>query len=101
MKTSCAIGVRPRVGVTKAACGCRGSSKGVASPLVPLEEAVYVLGQLRTDSFRGGDLLHGRFPQPVYRTELSQQQILPVLADSRAIVEDAFADPLLHQELVI
>ena len=68
---------------------------------MPLEKAVNFLGQLRANSFRRRNLFDGRFPQPVHGTKFSQQQVLPVLAHARAIVEDAFADAFLHQELVI
>src|SRR5687767_11493768 len=68
---------------------------------MPFEEPVDVLGELWTDSLRGGDLLHGGLPQPIYRTEFSQQQIFPVLTHAWTIIEDAFADALLHQELMI
>ena len=68
---------------------------------MPLQKSMNVLGQFRADSLRRGDLFHTRFPQPIDGPELAQQQILPVLAHARAIVENAFADPLLHQELVV
>ena len=65
------------------------------------EKPMNFLRQFRPDPFRGGDLFHRRFPQPVHRTKFPQQQVLPVLAHTRAIVEDTFADSLLHEELVI
>ncbi len=65
------------------------------------EKPVNFLRQLRPDPFGRGDLLYGRFAESVYGTKFSQQQILPVLAHAGAIVENAFADPLLHQQLVI
>jgi len=30
-----------------------------------LQEAMNILRQLRPDAFRGGDLIHGRFPQAI------------------------------------
>src|SRR5438045_1820287 len=69
--------------------------------LMAFEKPMNFLRQFRPDPFRGGDLFHRRFPQPVHRTKFPQQQVLPVLAHARAIVEDTFADPLLHQELLI
>ena len=65
------------------------------------EKPMNFLRQFRPDPFRGRDLFHRRFPQPIHRTKFPQQQILPVLAHARAIVEDTLADPLLHQKLVI
>ena len=53
------------------------------------------------DPFGGRDLFHGRFAQALHRTEFPQEQIFPVLAHARTIIENAFADPLLHQQLVI
>jgi len=65
-------------------------------PLVPLEKAVDVFGQLGSDSFRGRDLLHRCLSEPVHGTELAQKQVLSVLAYAGAIVENAFADALFH-----
>ena len=41
--------------------------------------------------------LRRRFTEP----NLSQQQILAVLAHARAIVKNAFSDPFFHEQLVI
>ncbi len=60
-----------------------------------------VFGQFRPNPFRGRNFLHGRFPKTIDRAELSQEQILPVLTYARTIVENAFADSLLHQELMV
>jgi hypothetical protein len=68
---------------------------------MPFKESMNVLREFRTNSFRGGDLLHGSFSKPIHRPKLSQQEILPILTHARTIVEDAFANPFLHQELVI
>ena len=62
---------------------------------------MHVLRQLWSDSFRRGDFFHSGFPQSVDRPKFPQQQILPVLTHARAIVENAFADPFLHQQLMI
>ena len=68
---------------------------------MPLQKAVDVLGQFRTDSFRGRNLFHARFAEPIDGAESAQEQILAVLTYARAIIENAFADALLHQELVV
>jgi hypothetical protein len=68
---------------------------------MPLQESVHFLGELRPDPLGRGDLLHGRFPQPIDRAKFPQQQILSVLTHAGTIVENALADPLLHQQLVI
>ena len=57
--------------------------------------------QLSANPFRGGDLLHGRFAQTLHGAELSQQQIFPVLAHPRAIIKNALADALFHEQLMI
>ena len=57
--------------------------------------------QLSADAFRGGNFLHSRFAQTLHGAELSQQQIFPVLAHSRAIIKNALADALFHEQLMI
>src|SRR5438105_13919007 len=54
--------------------------------LMLLKKAVDILGQFRTNPLRGGDLLYGRFAEPIDGTESAQKQILAVLTHSRAIV---------------
>src|SRR4051812_35759997 len=58
--------------------------------LMPLQKAVNFLGEFRSDPFRGGDLFDRCFSQSVHRAEFPEQQIFPVLAHARAIVEDTF-----------
>ena len=41
------------------------------------------------------------FPQPIDGAESAQEQILAVLTYARAIVQNAFADALLHQKLMV
>jgi hypothetical protein len=62
-----------------------------------LQELMHFFGQLSADTFRGGNFIHRRLTQAIHRAELSQQQILAVLAHARAIVKNAFADPFFHQ----
>jgi len=66
-----------------------------------LQEAVHIFSQLAANPFRGGNFVNGRFAQTIHRTKLSQEQILPVLTDTGAIVQNAFADPLFHEQLMI
>jgi hypothetical protein len=68
---------------------------------MPLQKSMNVLCEFRPDAFRRGDLFDRRFPQPVHGPKFSQQQTLPILAHAGTIIENAFADPFLHQELVI
>ena len=66
-----------------------------------LKEAVDILGQFGTNALRGGNLFYGCFAEPIDGAEPAQEQILPVLTHSWAIVENAFTNPLLHQQLVV
>jgi hypothetical protein len=59
------------------------------------------LRQFRPDPFRGCDLFDARLSQAVHGAEFPQEQILPVLAHARAIVENAFADAFFHEQLVV
>src|SRR2546423_1313816 len=75
--------------------------ESTSGKLMAFEEAMNFLRQFRADPCRRRDLLHRRLAQAIYGTKFPQEQILPVLTHARAIVENAFADPLLHQQLVI
>ncbi len=66
-----------------------------------LEKAMHFFRQLSPNAFRGGNFLDSRFSQPLHRAELSQQQIFPVLAHPRAIIKNALADALFHEQLMI
>ena len=68
---------------------------------MPLQEAMHLFSQLAANPFCGGDLVNGRFPQAIHGTKSSQQQVLPVLTHARAIVKNAFADALFHEQLMI
>ena len=71
------------------------------SKSMSLQKSMYFFGQLRPDTFGAGDFFHAGFSQSVDRPELSKQQVFPVLTYSGTVVQDAFADPFLHQELMI
>ena len=64
---------------------------------MPLEKSVDLFSQLRSDAFRGSDLLYGCLPESLNRTEFAQEKVLAVLAYARAVIENTFADALLHQ----
>src|SRR5205807_2411999 len=66
-----------------------------------LQKAMHFFRQFWSDPFGGRDLLDARFPQTVDRPEFSQEQIFTVLTDAGAIIENAFIDPLLEQQLMI
>src|SRR5690349_8699989 len=68
---------------------------------MPLQKTMHFFRELRTDSFGRGDLFHARFAQSIYRTEFSQQQVLPVLTDAWTIIKNTFVDSLLQQQLMI
>ena len=66
-----------------------------------LQKAMHFFGQFWSDAFGSRDLLDTRFAQTFDRTKLSQKQVFSVLTYTRAIVEDAFVDSFLHQQLMI
>src|SRR5262249_39473440 len=66
-----------------------------------LEESMHFFGQLAANPLNGGNLVHSRFAETIYRTKSPQQQILSVLAHTRTIVQNAFLHPLFHEQLVI
>jgi len=59
------------------------------------------LRQLRPNSLGLGNFFNGGFAKPVNGSKFSQQQILSVLADAWAIIEDAFLNTLLQKQLMI
>jgi hypothetical protein len=68
---------------------------------VLLQEPMNIFRQLAPNAFRRRDLFHCRFAQPIHRTKFSQEQSFAVLTYSGAIVQNAFVDPLLEQQLMI
>src|SRR5207302_8820753 len=68
---------------------------------MPLQEAMHFFSQLGTNPFRGRNFVHRRFAQTIHGTKLPKQQILSVLTHTWAIVKNAFADALFHEQLMI
>ena len=68
---------------------------------MPLQKAVHFFGQFWPDPFGSSYLLNARFAQTIDRPKSSQEQTVPVLTHARAIVQNAFVDPLLEQELMV
>ena len=66
-----------------------------------LQKTVHFLRQFRADSLGRGNVFHARFAQPIHRTKSSQQQILSVLANAWAIVENAFFNSFFQKQLVV
>ena len=66
-----------------------------------LQKAMHFFRQFRSDAFGRRDLFHGGFPQAIDRSEFTKEQTFPVLTHARTIIQNTFADPLLHQQLVI
>ena len=66
-----------------------------------LQESVHLFREFSADPFRGGNVLNAGFAQTTDRSKSPQQQIFPVLAYTRAIVENALFDTLFHEQLVI
>jgi hypothetical protein len=69
--------------------------------LMSLQKAMDFFGQFRSDAFGRRDLLYVRFPQPLHGTELPQKKIFSVLTHAWAIIQNAFSDSFLHQQLMI
>src|SRR5215217_5634254 len=68
---------------------------------MPLQIEMHFFGQLSANPFRSCDLLDTCPAESIYRAEASQQQIFPVLAHARAIVENAFFDSFFHEQLMV
>ena len=66
-----------------------------------LQKAVHLFRQFLADAFGGCNFFDARFAQSLDRSEFSQEKIFAVLAHAGTIIEDAFADPFFHQQLVI
>src|SRR5207247_10317307 len=66
-----------------------------------LQELMHFFGQLSANPFRGTNFLHRRSAQPIHRAEPPQQQILAILTHAGAIIKNAFADSLFHEQLMI
>ncbi len=61
------------------------------------QKSMHFFGQFSADAFGGRDLIHARPAKAIHRAEPPQQQIFPVLAHTRAIVENAFFHSLFHE----
>jgi hypothetical protein len=66
-----------------------------------LQKALHFLRQFAANSLGGCDLVNSCLAQAVHGAEPPQQKILPVLAHSGTIVEDAFFNSFFHEQLVI
>lgn len=68
---------------------------------MPLQKEVHFFGQLSAYPFRSSDLFNTCAAESIHGPEPSQQQVFPVLAHARAIIENAFFDSLFHEQLMI
>ena len=66
-----------------------------------LQESVQVFSQLSANSFRGGNVFNACFTQATHGAKSPQQQIFPVLAHTRAIIENTFFDAFFHEQLMV
>ena len=62
---------------------------------------MHVGRQLCSNSISSRDFFHTGAPQSFHGPKFPQQQVFAMLTDARAIVENAFADSFLHQQLMI
>src|SRR5437016_11657477 len=66
-----------------------------------LQKSVHFFGQFSANPFSRNNLLNTCLPETIHRPKSPQQQILPVLAYTRAIIENALFDAFLHEQLVV
>ena len=66
-----------------------------------LQKSVHLFGQLSANSFCRSNFLNACLPETIHRAKSPQQQIFPVLAYTRAIIENAFFDSFFHKQLMI
>src|SRR5262249_61817587 len=78
----------------------RQSAKSAGKSMA-LQEATHLFGKPSPDPLSRSDFLDTRFPQPIDRPKLSQQQIFAVFTHPGAIIENTFVDSFLEQKLVI
>src|SRR6266404_5913969 len=76
------------------------SAKSVDKSML-LQEAMDFFGELSANPLGGGNLLNACFPETIHRAKSPQQQIFPILAHTRAIIENAFFDAFFHEQLVV
>ena len=65
------------------------------------QKSMHFLREFLPDSFSRGDLFDTRFAQTIDRAKFSQQQVFSILTHARTIVQNAFVDSLLEQQLMI
>src|SRR5262249_39848444 len=78
----------------------RQSAKSAGKSMA-LQEATHLFGKPSPDPLSRSDFLDTRFPQPIDRPKLSQQQIFAAFTHPGAIIENTFVDSFLEQKLVI
>jgi hypothetical protein len=66
-----------------------------------LQKSLHLFGQLPANPFSRSNLLNTCLPETIHRPKSPQQQILPVLAYTRAIIENALFDAFFHEQLVV
>ena len=68
---------------------------------MPLQKVMQFLRKFSSNPFGGGYLVDACFAQAIDRAKFSKQKIFAVLTHTRAIIENAFVDSLLEQQLMI
>src|SRR4029453_6189291 len=81
--------------------GGKGGGFKSTNKSMPLQKLMHFFGQLSANPFRGSDFFNRRSAQAIHRAKPSQQQILAVLTHTGAIIKNAFADSLFHEQLMI
>jgi hypothetical protein len=73
----------------------------IAPKSMALQKSVHFFGQLSANPFSRSNLLNTCLPETIHRPKSPQQQILPVLTHTRAIIENALFDAFLHEQLMV
>src|SRR5437016_13596332 len=66
-----------------------------------LQKSVHFFRQLSANPFSRSNLLNACLPETIHRPKSPKQQILPVLAYTQAIIENALFDSFFHEQLMV
>ena len=80
-----------------AALGMTATFGDIAAKSMALQESMHIFGKLSANPLGGGNLFNVCFAETIHRAKSPQQQVFPVLAYARAIIENAFLDAFLHK----
>jgi len=73
----------------------------IAPKSMALQKSLQLFGQLSANPFSRSNLLNACLPETIHRPKSPKQQILPVLAYTQAIIENALFDSFFHEQLMV